>query len=136
MVTPLEVKIVESKPGKIELPELNIFILYNIVSVKAAKVGNGYFIAAIVDITAKFVEPPRWVIGVCTHGNVPYKPVRFTAFKPAQAVVETDGKIFDIYIEPVVVMVADGFITPLGEPCVALSTATGWVVRQHTQDMH
>ncbi len=136
MVTPLEVKIVETEPGRVELPEFDISITYSITSVKAAKIGGGYFIATTIDITARFIKPAGWAFGVCAPGNVTYKPVQFTAFKPAHAVIEADGKIFDIYVEPIAVMVADGFITPLGEPCVALSTATGWTVRQHTQNTH
>lgn len=136
MVTPLAVKIVENRPGEIELPEVNISITYTITGVKAAKVGGGYSIAAMIDITARFIKTPGRILGVCAPGNVPYRPVPFAASKPAHAVVETDGKIFDIYVEPIAVMVADGFITPLGEPCIALSTATGWVARQSAQDTH
>ncbi|MEM0463186.1 MAG: hypothetical protein QXS00_04890 [Pyrobaculum sp.] len=134
MVTPLEVKIVKSIPGEVELPEVNIVMTYTIIGVKAAKVGGGYSVAATIDITAKFIKTPGRILGVCAPGNVPYRSVPFAASKLAHAVIETDGRVFDIYVEPIAVMVADGFITPLGEPCIAVSTATGWVARQPSQD--
>ncbi|WP_291766892.1 hypothetical protein [Caldivirga sp. UBA161] len=49
----LDVEVVESRPGLIEVEDYAT-IRYRIVSVKAAKVGNGYSIMASIDIFTRF----------------------------------------------------------------------------------
>ena len=53
MVTPFNAEILNSQPGIIEVEDY-ITIKYRIISVKAAEVGEGYGIMAIVDVEARF----------------------------------------------------------------------------------
>ncbi|WP_252901702.1 hypothetical protein [Vulcanisaeta sp. JCM 14467] len=127
MVTPLNVEILSSQPGIIEVED-HITIKYRIISVKAAKVGEGYGITATIDIEARFNKQPQQVIGPCS-ANAPYRPTPFRLVELAHAVVKVDGRVFEVYAEPIAVAVADGFITTTGEPCVAIHTAIGWTAK-------
>ncbi|MGC8584162.1 MAG: hypothetical protein ACP5MH_10615 [Thermoproteus sp.] len=127
MVTPLEVEVVEEQAGEIDAEGL--LITYRIAGVKIAKVGEGYAVSVATEVTARSKEGPSPPAGVCMGGGVPYKPLRFRVVRLARAVVKAEGRVFDIYVEPLAVMTAEGFVTPLGEPCVAISTAVGWNAR-------
>ncbi len=128
MVTPLDVEILDSQPGLIEVEDY-VTIRYRIVGVKAAKVGEGYEITALIDVGgARFSKQPQQVVGLCGD-NVPYRPASFKLVELAHAVVRVDGRVFDVYIEPMAVMIADGFVTATGEPCVAIHTAIGWIAK-------
>ncbi|AET32468.1 hypothetical protein [Pyrobaculum ferrireducens] len=127
MVTPLEVEVLEEQTGEVEAEGL--LITYRVVGVKIAKVGEGYAVSVATEVAARFREAPSPPVGVCMGGGVPYRPIRFRVVKLARAVVKADGRVFDVYVEPLAVMAAEGFVTPLGEPCVAISTAVGWITR-------
>jgi hypothetical protein len=63
----------------------------------------------------------------CLCPGVQYRATSFVAKRIAIAVVETDGDGgIEIYVEPVAVDHAEGFITPWWEPCVSLQTVTAW----------
>ncbi len=127
MVTPLEVELIESQPGEFEVED-SVLVTYRILSIKAAKVGNGYSMSSAIDVVTRFRQQQR-VIGICGAGNAPYRSASFKLVKMAHATVKVEGKVFEVFTEPVAVMIADGYITPLGEPCIALYTATGWSVK-------
>ncbi len=126
MVEPVDVETVESKPGEIVAGDVQI--LYRIVSVKVARVAKGYHVAAATDVFARPLTRGGATSGVCTPG-VPYRPVPFEVRDVATAVVRVEGLEIEVYVEPVSVAVAEGHVTPLGEPCIALHTVTGWTVR-------
>ncbi|GGP18962.1 hypothetical protein GCM10007981_00720 [Thermocladium modestius] len=124
MVTPLEVEVLESQPGEVEAAG-NIEIMYRIMGVKAARVGDGYNITVVGIYTAsRFKSQPQQVVGACI-GNIPYRPVPFNIIKLAHATIKVEGRVFDIFVEPIAVMIADA-ITPFGEPCIAMNPVIGW----------
>ncbi|WP_054854435.1 hypothetical protein [Vulcanisaeta distributa] len=97
---------------------------HRIINVKATKVSNGYGIATTIDITARFNKPQQ-AIGICGTWNIQYRPTPFKVIKLAHAIIKVEGKAIEVYVEPIAVMVADGYITPTGEPCIATQMATG-----------
>lgn len=84
--------------------------------------------AVNVEVTAMGAgpQPPA---GLCAPAPA-YVPARFQTHKIAYAVARIGEVEVEIYVEPVAVGVAPGYVTPLGEPCVALQTVAGWSVRR------
>jgi hypothetical protein len=82
-------------------------------------------VATSINIIARFLKSPERIIGVCGPG-VQYRAASFVAKRIATAIVKTNDERIEIYVEPVAVSLADGFITPWGEPCVFLHTVTAW----------
>jgi hypothetical protein len=99
---------------------------FSISDVRVAKVSHGFVVAAGVNVVARFLKHPERVVGLCGPG-VQHRAASFVVRRIASAVVRADGgEIIEIYVEPVAVGLADGFITPWGEPCVSLQTVTAW----------
>lgn len=126
MVEPLEVELLESEPG--ELYAENIKVVYRITSVKAAKVGNGISIVVDIDVSARG-PPERGALGLCSAG-VSFVLARFRTEKIAKALARVGEVEVEIYVEPIALGIAPGYINTVGEPCVTLQTVTGWSVRQ------
>ncbi len=98
------------------------------MSVKVARVAKGHHVAIATGVFARPLTRGSAALGVCTPG-VPYRPMPFEVRNIATAVVRVEGLEIEVYVEPVSVVVAEGRVTPLGEPCIALHTVTGWTVR-------
>ncbi len=65
MVMPLDVEVLENQPGEVEAED-NLKITYKIISIKAARVGDGYYITvAGIDTTARFKRPPQQAVVAC-----------------------------------------------------------------------
>jgi len=125
MVKPVDAVVERSEPGEIEV-EGKIAIKFSISDVRVAMVSRGFIVATSINIIARFLKSPERIIGLCGPG-VPYRAASFVAKRIATAVVKTDGdERIEIYVEPVAVGLADGFVTPWGEPCVSLQTVTAW----------
>ena len=106
--------------------EGKVAIKFSISDVQRAKVSHGFIVATGVNIIARFLKSPERIIGLCGPG-VQYRTAYFVARRIATAVVKTDGdERIEIYVEPVAVGLAEGFITPWWEPCVSLQTVTAW----------
>jgi hypothetical protein len=89
-------------------------------------VSRGFVVATGVNIIARFLKSPERIIGLCGPG-VQYRATSFVAKRIAIAVVKTNGdERIEIYVKPVAVGHAEGFITPWWEPCVSLQTVTAW----------
>ncbi len=125
MVKPVDAVVERSEPGEVEV-EGKVAIKFSISDVRVAKVSHGFIVATGVNIIARFLKSPERIIGLCGPG-VQYRAASFVAKRIATAVVKTDGnERIEIYVEPVAVGLAEGFITPWGEPCVFLHTVTAW----------
>ncbi|ABL88629.1 conserved hypothetical protein [Pyrobaculum islandicum DSM 4184] len=131
MVELVEATIVEKEPGTITIED-RVLLTYDITGVKIAKVGKGFVVAVDLSFKAKLVKPMSFVFGICAPNvpnapNVPYKPAGFKVEKMAKATVKAGEVTIQIYVEPIAVALAEGYITPFGEPCVSISTITGWI---------
>jgi hypothetical protein len=124
MVKPVDAVIERSEPGEVEV-EGKVAIKFSISDVRVAKVSHGFIVATGINIIARFSKSPERIIGVCGPG-VQYRAASFVAKRIATAIVKTNDERIEIYVEPVAVSLADGFITPWGEPCVFLHTVTAW----------
>jgi len=125
MVKPVDAVVERSEPGEVEV-EGKVAIKFSISDVRRAKVSHGFIVATGVNIIARFLKSPERIIGLCGPG-VQYRTAYFVARRIATAVVKTDGdERIEIYVEPVAVGLAEGFITPWWEPCVSLQTVTAW----------
>jgi hypothetical protein len=125
MVEPVDAVVERSEPGEVEV-EGKVAVKFSISDVRVAKVSHGFIVATGVNIIARFLKSPERIIGLCGPG-VQHRAASFVAKRIATAVVKTDGdERIEIYVEPVAVGLADGFITPWGEPCVSLQTVTAW----------
>jgi hypothetical protein len=125
MVEPVDAVVERSEPGEVEV-EGKVAVKFSISDVRVAKVSHGFIVATGVNIIARFLKSPERIIGLCGPG-VQHRAASFIAKRIATAVVKTDGdERIEIYVEPVAVGLADGFITLWGEPCVSLQTVTAW----------
>lgn len=125
MVEPVDVSIESYEPGELEV-EGRVVVRYLVSDVRVARVGRGYVVSANISVVARFLRQQERIVGLCGPG-VPYRPTSFTVKRIATAVVKTGGNDrIEVFIEPVAVGMADGFITPVGEPCVVLHTVTAW----------
>jgi hypothetical protein len=125
MVEPVDAVVERSEPGEVEV-EGKVAIKFSISDVRGAKVSHGFIVATGVNIIARFLKSPERIIGLCGPG-VQYRATSFVARRIATAVVKTDGnERIEIYVEPVAVGLADGFVTQWWEPCVSLQTVTAW----------
>jgi hypothetical protein len=89
-------------------------------------VSRGFVVATGVNIIVRFLKSPERIIGLSGPG-VQYGAASFVARRIATAVVKTDdNERIEIYVEPVAVGLADGFVTQWWEPCVSLQTVTAW----------
>ncbi|MCU7787674.1 MAG: hypothetical protein ACPL3C_11430 [Pyrobaculum sp.] len=127
MVTQLTANLLKSEPGEIVVED-SIIVTYRIVDVKVVKVVEGYHVAVGISISARYIKPPTAPAGICATGT-PYRPASFRTVKPAEAVINAGGREIEIYTEPLAVLIAEGYVTPEGEPCVAIQTVTGWTVK-------
>jgi len=124
MVEPVDAIVERSEPGEVEAKG-KVAIKFSISDVRVAKVSRGFIVATSINIIARFLKSPERIIGLCSPG-VQYRAASFVAKRIATAVVKTDDEMIEIYVEPVAVGLADGFITQWGEPCVSLQTVTAW----------
>jgi hypothetical protein len=125
MVKPVDAVVERNKPGEVEV-EGKVAIKFFISDVRGVKVSRGFVVATGVNIIARFLKSPERIIGLCGPG-VQYRTTYFVTRRIATAVVKTDGdERIEIYVEPVAVGHAEGFITPWWEPCVSLQTVTAW----------
>jgi hypothetical protein len=125
MVKPVDAVVERSEPGEIEV-EGKIAVKFSISDVRVVKVSRGSVVATSINIFARFLKSPERIIGLCGPG-VQYGAASFVAKQIATAIVKTNGdERIEIYVEPVAVGLAEGFITPWWEPCVSLQTVTAW----------
>jgi len=125
MVEPVDAVVERSEPGEVEV-EGKVVVRFSISDVRVAKVSHGFVVATGVNVVARFLKHQERVVGLCGPG-VQHRAASFVVRRIASAVVRADGgEIIEIYVEPVAVGLADGFITPWGEPCVSLQTVTAW----------
>jgi hypothetical protein len=113
MVEPVDAVVERSEPGEVEV-EGKVTIKFSISDVRVAKVSHGFIVAAGVNIIARFLKSPERIIGLSGPG-VQYRAASFVARRIATAVVKTDGdERIEIYVEPVAVGHAEGFVTQWG----------------------
>ncbi len=125
MVEPVDVTIESNEPGEVEV-EGRIVVRYFISDVRVARVGRGYVVGINTSVAARFLKQQERIVGICASG-VPYRAASFTVKRLATAVVRTGGNDkIEVFVEPVAVGVADGFITSMGEPCIVLHTIAAW----------
>ncbi len=127
----LKFQVIESTPGVVTLPELDLQVSFELLSVDLIEVGDGIVVLnTYVKITDTHITKPGRTYSGIVSGEVTESMLNrqsdIKSEKPAHLALQLEsGKRLDLFTEGTVARYSDTHINGLGAPLFNITTLTG-----------